>query len=215
MTFQEFIDGFRRFDYNNPDFENMGSWPLAIRLVTLLILIVLIVGGFYWFAVKNSQQQLEQDQSRESTLKDEFRNKAFRVANLDALKLQLADMEETFGTLLSQLPDETEMPGLLDDISTTGTQSGLEIDRITPAKDVVKEFYIETPIDISVRGSYHEMGNFVSAMSAIPRIVTLHDFDIKTQRRSGGRRAQQEELDAPLSMQIQAKTYRYNPGGSQ
>ena len=214
MTFQEFIDGFRRFDYNNPDFENMGSWPLGIKLVTLSILVVAIVGCFYYFAIMKSYDMLEREQSQESSLKDEFRNKAFRVANLDALKAQLADMEETFGTLLNQLPDETEMPGLLDDISTTGTQSGLEIDRITPNKDVVQEFYIETPIDISVRGSYHEMGNFVSAMSAIPRIVTLHDFEIETQNRSR-RQSSQDEQVAPLRMRIQAKTYRYNPGGAE
>jgi len=214
MTFQEFIDGFRRFDYNNPDFENMGSWPLGIKLVTLTILVVAIIGGFYYFAIMKSYDMLEREQSQESSLKDEFRNKAFRVANLDALKAQLADMEETFGTLLDQLPDETEMPGLLDDISTTGTQSGLEIDRITPSRDVVQEFYIETPIDISVRGSYHEMGSFVSAMSAIPRIVTLHDFDIDTQNQSRGA-SNQGEQDAPLRMIIQAKTYRYNPGGTQ
>lgn len=214
MNFQEFVDGFRRFDYNNPDFENMGSWPIGIKLVSLVLLSVLIVGGFYWFAVKNSYQQLENAQAKESGLKDEYQNKAFRVANLDAFKAQLADMEETFGTLLNQLPDETEMPGLLDDISTTGTQSGLEIDRITPSEDVVREFYIETPINISVRGSYHEMGNFVSAMSAIPRIVTLHDFEISSQNRQGNQQRSIDQ-DAPLQMSIQARTYRYNPGGEQ
>lgn len=208
MTFQEFLDGFRRFDYNNPDFENMGSWPLGVKLVTLLIVAALIVGGVYWFAVKNSYQRLERVTQREPSLKEEYRSKAFRVANLDAFKAQLAEMEQTFGTLLDQLPDETEMPGLLDDISTTGTQSGLEIDRITPSSDIAREFYIETPISIAVRGSYHEMGNFVSAMSAIPRIVTLHDFNISTQGRSGSNNA-----EAPLSMTIQARTYRYNAGG--
>ncbi|GGX44494.1 type 4a pilus biogenesis protein PilO [Saccharospirillum salsuginis] len=209
MTFQEFLDGFRRFDYNNPDFENMGSWPLGIKMLTLLIVIVAIIGGFYWFAIKNSYQELERATGREPSLKEEYQSKAFRVANLDAFKAQLAEMEETFGTLLNQLPDETEMPGLLDDISTTGTQSGLEIDRITPSSDVVREFYIETPITIAVRGSYHEMGNFVSAMSAIPRIVTLHDFNISLQGQGS------VNSEAPLSMTIQARTYRYNPGGGQ
>ncbi|MHA7881188.1 MAG: type IV pilus inner membrane component PilO [Saccharospirillum sp.] len=209
--FQEFLDGFRRFDYQNPDFENIGSWPAGIKLVALLLIAGLIVFGFYWFSIKDAYLRLERDIAQEQNLREEYQSKAFRVANLDAFKEQLAAMEETFGALLSQLPDETEMPGLLDDISTTGTQTGLEIVRITPNTDVMREFYIETPIAISVRGAYHEMGNFVSAMSAIPRIVTLHDFNIQLQNQSEA----QVDVDAPLSMTIQARTYRYNPGGEQ
>lgn len=214
MTFQEFADGFRRFDYNNPDFENMGSWPFGIKLIMLLILSGAIVFGFYWFAIKDSYAQLERATAREPNLKQEYQSKAFRVANLDSFKAQLAEMEESFGALLNQLPDETEMPGLLDDISTTGTQSGLEIDRITPNNDVVREFYIETPIAIQVRGTYHEMGTFVSAMSAIPRIVTLHDFSMTTANRQRGGESD-AEMESPLSMTINARTYRYNPGGAQ
>lgn len=214
MTFQEFTDGFRRFDYNNPDFENMGSWPFGIKLVMLTILSGLIVFGFYWFAIKDSYSELERNMAREPSLKQEYQSKAFRVANLEAFKAQLAEMEETFGALLNQLPDETEMPGLLDDISTTGTQSGLEIDRITPNNDVVREFYIETPIAIQVRGTYHEMGSFVSAMSAISRIVTLHDFSLNTANRQRNS-DDSAQAESPLSMTINARTYRYNPGGAQ
>jgi type IV pilus assembly protein PilO len=214
MTFQEFADGFRRFDYNNPDFVNMGSWPFGLKLVMLVILAGLIVFGFYWFAIKDSYAQLDRDMAREPSLKQEYQSKAFRVANLDSFKAQLAEMEESFGALLSQLPDETEMPGLLDDISTTGTQSGLEIDRITPNSDVVREFYIETPIAIQVRGTYHEMGTFVSAMSAIPRIVTLHDFTLNASNSRRGD-SSEAEMESPLSMTINARTYRYNPGGAQ
>lgn len=209
--FQDFFDGFRRFDYQNPDFENIGSWPAGIKLVVLVLIASAIVFGFYWFSIKDSYLRLERDIAREDTLRQEYQSKAFRVANLDAFKVQLAEMEESFGALLDQLPDETEMPGLLDDISTTGTQTGLEIVRITPDTEVMKEFYIETPISISVRGAYHEMGNFVSAMSAIPRIVTLHNFKIELQNQREARL----EVDAPLNMTIQARTYRYNPGGVQ
>jgi type IV pilus assembly protein PilO len=205
MSAKNFFEGFKEFDYENPDFNNIGSWPLVVRMTALLIVAALIVFGFYWFAVKGSQERYVREQGKEQGLKEQYRTKSFRVANLDAFKEQLAEMEETFGALLSQLPDETEMPGLLDDISTTGTQSGLEIDKITPRSEQVKEFYIETPIDITVRGSYHEMGNFVSAMAAIPRIVTLHDFSISTLSRSSA----SDEAAAPLSMQISAKTYRY------
>jgi type IV pilus assembly protein PilO len=206
MSAKRFFEGFKEFDYENPDFNNIGSWPLVVRITALLLVAALIVFGFYWFTVKASQQRFVREQGKEQGLKEQYRTKSFRVANLDAFKEQLAEMEETFGALLSQLPDETEMPGLLDDISTTGTQSGLEIDKITPQGEQAKEFYIETPINITVRGSYHEMGNFVSAMAAIPRIVTLHDFDISTQSRSS---SSGDESEAPLSMKISAKTYRY------
>jgi type IV pilus assembly protein PilO len=204
---KEFLDGFKQenFDYQNPDFNNMGSWPLAIRLTTLVLISVLIVFGFYWFAVKDSQLRYQGVVAKEPTLKQQYQSKAFQVANLDAFKQQLVEMEEEFGAMLDQLPDETEIAGLLEDISTTGSQSGLEIDKITPESDVVKEFYIETPITIEVRGSYHEMGNFVSSMAAIERIVTLHDFEMSGLSATGDSNVS----EAPLQMTIRAKTYRY------
>lgn len=207
MNAKSFFEGFSQenFDYQNPDFNNMGSWPLAIKITACLLISALIVFGFYWFAVKGNYQRFDRIIGQEPALKQRYQSKSFQVANLDAFKAQLSEMEESFGALLSQLPDETEMPGLLDDISTTGTQSGLEIDKITPENDSVKEFYIETPINITVRGSYHEMGSFVSSMAAIPRIVTLHDFTMESVSRSEG----ENESDAPLQMTIQAKTYRY------
>lgn len=203
MNIKSFFDGFKQenFDYQNPDFNNMGSWPAAIKLSTLIIVSALIVFGFYWFQVKDSKIRYQSIVSKEPTLKQQYQAKSFQVANLDAFKQQLQKMEEDFSALLDQLPNDVDMPSLLDDISTTGTQSGLEIDTITPKADVIRDFYIETPITISVRGSYHEMGNFVSSMSAIPRIVTLHDFSMD--------RTSQGEAEAPLKMTIQAKTYRY------
>jgi len=206
MNMTDFFDGFKQenFDRQNPDFNNMGSWPLAIKVTSLVLISLLIVLGFYFGAVKDSKVRYQRSIAKEPTLKQQYQTKSFQVANLDAFKLQLVEMEETFGALLSQLPDDSEMPGLLDDISTTGTQSGLEIDKITPSGDVSQEFYIETPIGITVRGSFHEMGSFVSSMSAIPRIVTLHDFSI----RGAGSRVSAES-EAPLIMTIQAKTYRY------
>jgi len=207
MNVKEFLDGFKSdsFDINNPDFNNMGSWPPVIKLTTLILISVVIVGGLYWFMVKNSNLQLQRVVSQEPGFKDQYRTKSFQVANLDAFKTQLVDMEIMFETLLSQLPNETDMPALLDDISTTGTQSGLEIDKVTPQSDVTKEFYIETPISIDVRGSYHEMGNFVSSLSAIPRIVTMHDFSMKV----SGATSDNNEAEAPLQMTISARTYRY------
>ena len=210
MKMKAFFEGFKQenFDYQNPDFNNMGSWPLAIKITTCLLLSVLIVFGFYWFLIKESYSRYDRVVSREPTLKQQYQTKSFQVANLDAFKLQLTEMQENFEVLLSQLPEDVKMPGLIDDISTTGTQSGLEVDRIEPANDVVKEFYIETPISITVNGSYHEMGNFVSSMAAIPRIVTLHDFSLEGVARSND----ENDSEAPLKMTILAKTYRYKGG---
>lgn len=207
MNMKSFLEGFKQenFDYQNPDFNNMGSWPPAIKLTTLVLVSAIIVFAFYWFAVKDSNLRLERVVAQEPGLKQQYQSKSFQVANLDAFKEQLRKMEEDFSALLDQLPNDVDMPSLIDDISTTGTQSGLEIDAITPSADVIKEFYVETPIRIEVRGSYHEMGNFVSSMAAIPRIVTLHDFTM-----SGlGQTSNENESDAPLQMTIQAKTYRY------
>ncbi len=207
MSMKEFFDGFKQenFDYQNPDLNNMGSWPLAIKITTLVIISAAIVFAFFWFTVKASNEQLQRVTAKEPQLKETYKSKAFQVSNLDAFKEQLAKMEEDFGALLDQLPDEIDMPSLLDELSTTGAQSGLEIDKITPSGDAVREFYIETPIKIEVRGSYHEMGNFVSALAAIPRIVTLHDFQMKT----SGNVAESNEAEAPLQMTIEARTYRY------
>ena len=209
MAKQGFFEGFKRFDYNNPDFENMGSWPAAIKLVTCLLLAAIIGAAGYWFIVKEQYENFDREQGKEKTLKDQFSNNAFKVSNLEAFRAQLTDMRETFGALLEQLPNETEISGLLDDITFTGVQSGLEFDSLELSKDVPKEFYIETPISIAVRGEYHEMGTFISGISALPRIVTLHDFTIsKDNNKQGG----ESPTSSPLVMKIQAKTYRYNPG---
>ncbi|WP_428241379.1 type 4a pilus biogenesis protein PilO [Gynuella sp.] len=214
MAKQGFFEGFKSFDYNNPDFENMGSWPAGIKLVTCILLVGIIGFAGYWFIVKDQYQSLAREEGKEVSLKDQFSKNAFKVSNLEAFKTQLAEMRETFGALLEQLPNETEISGLLDDITFTGVQSGLEFDSLELSGDVPKEFYIETPIAIAVRGEYHEMGTFISGISALPRIVTLHDFTITS---SKDRKAQENDgsRTSPLVMKIEAKTYRYNPGEDQ
>jgi type IV pilus assembly protein PilO len=141
-------------------------------------------------------------QDQESTLKQEFEKKAFQVANLDAYRRQMVEMEESFGALISQLPSDTEVPGLLEDITNKGLLNGLSISSIDLQPEISREFYVELPIAIVASGSYHDLGAFVSGMAGLPRIVTLHDFTI---RASGD--------NAPaLSMNITAKTYRYKDG---
>jgi len=208
MNLNGFVDGFKKFDYQNIDFQNMGSWPAGIKLIACLLVAAVISGAGYWFIVKDQYLMLDREARSETQLRETYRQKAFQVANLDAYKLQLMDMEATFGTLLEQLPNETEISGLLDDINFTGVQSGLDFDSLALGRDTVSELFIETPIDIAARGGYHELGTFVSGLSALPRIVTLHDFTIT---RTG---AASSDSRAPLSVKVKAKTYRYKPGGS-
>lgn len=211
MNWKGFADGFKKFDYQNVDFQNMGSWPAGIKLVASILVAIAITGGGYWFIIKDQYLMLDREGRSETQLRETYRQKAFQVANLDAYKLQLMDMEATFGTLLEQLPNETEISGLLDDINFTGVQSGLDFDSLALGQDTVSELFIETPIDIAAHGGYHELGTFVSGLSALPRIVTLHDFTISRSKAA----ASDSDSRAPLLVQIKAKTYRYKPGGNQ
>ena len=145
------------------------------------------------------QEQLAKVEKREVRLKKEFEKKAFQAANLEAYRQQMVEMEESFGALIRQLPSDTEVPGLLEDITTKGQLNGLDVKSIDLQKEKAREFYIELPIAISARGSYHDLGAFISGMAGLPRIVTLHDFKI-TQNKGDASR---------LEMKITAKTYRY------
>ena len=194
MDVKEFIDSL-----NNLDPENIGGWPLPVKAVIWL----LTLGGagflIYYLLLSDSLAQLETVQKEESALMSSYESKAHKAANLDRLKQQMVDMETSFGALLRQLPSDTEVPGLLEDISHTGLSAGLEFDSINLGTETAKEFYVELPIEIKVKGGYHSFGAFVSGVSALPRIVTLHDFSIKTSGRPND-----------LEMTITAKTYRYN-----
>ena len=148
--------------------------------------------------LKDMQLELEGVRTTEGELRTQFEAKAFQVANLDALRDQLKEMEEQFGALLGQLPKDTEVPGLLEDITEKGVDSGLKFSSIALQGEQTAEFYVELPIDINLTGTYHDLGAFASGVAGLPRIVTLHDFKIAPGASSG-----------ELSMQITAKTYRY------
>ncbi|EGG30305.1 Type IV pilus biogenesis protein PilO [Aequoribacter fuscus] len=141
-------------------------------------------------------------EQKELDTKKDFEDKAFKAANLDAYKRQMLEMEDSFGALVSQLPSDTEVPGLLEDITNKGLANGLEIASIDLQDERADEFYVELPIAIVATGSYHDLGSFVSSMAGLPRIVTLHDFSIETARGGGD-----------LRMNMIAKTYRYRDGG--
>lgn len=187
-------------DINNIDWENMGSWPVLGKVVFCVLLFALVLTGGYFYVISDEIDVLKNAQEKEVALKKEFETKAFRVSNLDAYKAQLEEMEETFGSLLKQLPRDTEVPGLIDDISAAALGAGLSLNVMNPQAMVKTEFYSELPISIEVVGGYHEMGAFVSAVAALPRIVTLHDFTV----------VQTNNENKDLKMNILAKTYQYS-----
>ena len=199
MAFEDTISSIRDFDVNDLDFDNVGSWPLAIKLFIWAVLIAAILVAGYYYHIEGLQAQLTVVEAKETELKKEFEKKAFQAANLDAYRRQMIEMKESFGALVSQLPSDTEVPGLLEDITNKGLLNGLEIASIDLQKEQAKEFYVELPISIIATGSYHDLGAFISAMAGLPRIVTLHDFTISA-RKPGSNR---------LNMRIIAKTYRY------
>jgi type IV pilus assembly protein PilO len=183
------------------DPRDPGRWPLAVRagavgLGFLLLTVILI----YFFVWDEQRPALEQRENEEQTLRQEFHTKHAKAVNLDLYKQQLKDIERSFGALLRQLPGKTEVPNLLVDISQTGLSAGLEEKLFQPQAEVKKDFYAELPIRIRLSGSYHQFGQFVSGIAALPRIVTLHDIEIKS-----------ESKDAydQLSLELTAKTYRY------
>ena len=194
MDIKEFFESF-----NNLDPENIGGWPLPIKL--FIWIVAFLVAGFlvYHLMLSDTLKQLDTVQTKESTLMQEYEDKAFKASNLDAYKEQMKEMENTFGALLRQLPSDTEVPGLLEDISHTGLTAGLNFNSIELAPENSREFYVELPIDIEVKGGFHAFGAFVSAVASLPRIVTLHDFTITPA----------QENTHELVMKIRAKTYRY------
>ena len=196
--FKNAIEDLRNFDIADlSDFDSIGAWPAPVKFVLALLVVVACLSAGWFMHVQKLQQQLERQQAEESTLRQNFEQKAFLAANLEEYREQTVEMEAAFADLLRQLPSETEVPGLVDDVTDTGLGSGLEFANIELSDEVVQEIYIELPIEIDVTGNYHDFATFVSGVAALPRIVTLHDFEIV------------RKDDVFLTMSITAKTYRY------
>jgi type IV pilus assembly protein PilO len=189
------------------DVNDIGRWPFGFRAAVIAIVFVLVVGmGFYFWIIKDKAPQLQRAQQEEETLRTAFDNKQRKAANYDEYKEQLARMEQSFGTMLRQLPGETEIPSLIVDISQTGLAAGLQEKLFQPQAEVPKEFYAEKPIKIVLSGGYHEIANFVSGVAALPRIVTLHDISITPENK---------DTYDQLSMEVTAKIYRYLEEGAE
>ncbi|MFS2157762.1 type 4a pilus biogenesis protein PilO [Pseudomonas sp. Pseusp122] len=200
----EWLESLRKVEISELDVNNLGSWPVVVKVIASALLMVLVLGLGYFFYIQDLEGQLSSAQIGETTLKEQFTTKAFQAANLEPYKRQMTEMENTFGALLRQLPSDTEVPGLLEDITRTGLSSNLEFEEIKLLPESVQPFYIELPIQITVVGAYHDLATFASGVSSLPRIVTLHDFAIKPA---------DPKNPLKLRMSILAKTYRYNDEG--
>ncbi len=201
MSFVESLQKMNEIDFNEIDFNNIGSWPVGVRVIVCLLTFIVTLGLGYQFHLTGLQDSIDSASQTESELREHYRIKAFQAANLNAYREQMSSMENSFGALVKQLPSDTEVPGLLEDITFTGRGAGLQIEEIKLQEENFSQFYIELPIRIAVEGSYHDLGSFVSGVASLSRIVTLHNFTIRPSQ------------DGQLYMDILAKTYRYNDQG--
>ncbi|KAA8733294.1 type 4a pilus biogenesis protein PilO [Acinetobacter qingfengensis] len=197
FSFEKYMQQLQQVDMNN-----IGAWPLAVKLTMYLLILIFIGFLAYFLIIQGIREDIASAEAQQENLLNEFKQKDSKLRNLQSYNAQLQLMEAQFNQQLQQLPKETEIPGLVEDINTAGVESGLEFKNIQLQPEVKQEVFIEQPIDITVSGNYHSMGGFVSAIAALPRIVTLHDFSIKADQVKGS--------EVPkLAMNIKAKTYRY------
>jgi type IV pilus assembly protein PilO len=188
-------------DFNNIDFKNAGSLPIPVKLVLLGFLSLILIGLGYWFLWSPEIDALEQAKAKEQELRQTFLAKKAQAVKIEAYRQQMIDIEKTFGALLKQLPDKSQMDGLLTDINQAGLGRGLEFELFKPGQESVADFYAEMPIQIRIVGSYHDIGAFATDISKLSRIVTLNDLSIAPVNIAG--------KEGVLSLEAVAKTYRY------
>jgi|SRR5690554_79826 len=202
MSLQESFEKLREFDYQDPN--KLGVWPLPAKIIACVVIALLILGAAYYFKIRDINSSLARVQMEERNLRTSFTTKATQAANLEAYRAQMEEMQASFESLLARLPSDTEVPGLLEDIDARSIESGSSIQNIELGSEVDQEYYVELPIKINLLGGYHDFGNFVSGIAGMPRIVTLHNFNIARHQGSGD-----------LTMEIMARTYHYRqPGDS-
>ncbi len=190
---------------NDLELNNIGEWPMPIKAIVVTLACVGVGFAWYYFDTKEQLANLSREQATELDLRATFEARQQKAANIDAYRQQLEEMKETFGAMLRQLPDRTEVADLLVDVSQTGLAAGLRFELFQPRGEVLKEFYAELPISIRVIGDYHEFGRFISGLAALPRIVTIHDVNIGPSK-TGGKGASGADK---LALSATVKTYRY------
>ncbi|MFC1685217.1 type 4a pilus biogenesis protein PilO [Pseudomonadota bacterium] len=196
-------------DLNDLDLSNIGDWPWPVKMILVLLVCIGLGIGWYYLDAEDLLLNLEREEKKELDLRQTFEDKQAKAVNLEKYKQQLDEMRESFGSMLRQLPNKTEVAELLVDVSQTGLGAGLEFELFKPTGEVPKEFYAELPIQLKVNGTYHEFGEFISGLAALPRIVTIHDVKITP---AGGNKGDNKLL----KLEATAKTYRYlDEGGGQ
>ena len=203
MSFKDSLNELQEIDFADLDIQQIGVWSGSLKTILLVLVLILILALGYFFKIKEMSQQHSVAAKKELKLLEQYESKAFQAANLDAYRQQMIELDETFGALLKQLPKDTEVPGLLEDITEVAYGSGLSMKSISLQPERASAFYIELPIKIDVTGDYHDFGSFVSGVAALPRIVTLHDYSIT------------QTNGTLLNLVIEAKTYRYKAEGVQ
>lgn len=199
---RKFFDDLRALDAND-----VGRWPLLFRGLAIgLIFVIVTAAATYYTVIKQKVPVLEAAQQEEQKLRGAFELKQRKAANFEAYKSQLAEIEQSFGAMLRQLPGKTEVPSLLVDISQTGLAAGLQEELFKPQGEQVREFYAELPIQIRLTGTYQELARFINDVAALPRIVTVHDISLK---------GRQDLPPGDLVMDLTAKTYRYLEEGEE
>ena len=199
MTVEQFFQQFNTLDMNN-----YGGWPLSVKITCWFFVYFAVVALGYFIVIRSQIDTISNAQAKEQILLNEFREKDSKLRNLQQYQSQLQEMEANFNQQLEQLPKETEIPSLVEDINLTGVNSGLKFKNIRLEDEVKQEFFIEQPISIDATGDYHAFGAFVSGIAALPRIVTLHDFVVEAKQDT------EKKSDIPIiNYSINAKTYRY------
>lgn len=199
MTVEQFFQQFNTLDMNN-----YGGWPLSVKITCWIFVFLAVLALGYFVVIRGQLDDIANAQAQEQSLLNEFREKDSKLRNLQQYQAQLQEMEANFNQQLEQLPKETEIPSLVEDINLTGVNSGLKFKNIRLEDEVKQEFFIEQPISIDATGDYHAFGAFVSGIAALPRIVTLHDFVVEAKPDT------EKKSDIPIiNYSINAKTYRY------
>lgn len=207
MAFSDSIKELRNID--GEDFKRIGTGPVALRIFLIILACAAVIGGSAHFLIKPQFDKLKVVQARELDLRNTFDREQAKAANRTAYIEQLEEMKKTFNVMLRQLPNKTDIESLLVDLSQTSVASGLEVQYFKPENEVPREFYAEYPIRISVTGQYHQFGQFISGLAALPRIVTLSNIDISELNRSPNNNRRTSNSAARLKMDLMATTYRY------
>ena len=199
MTVDQFFQQFNTLDMNN-----YGSWPLSVKITCWIFIFLAVLALGYFVVIKSQLEAIANAQAKEQSLLNEFKEKDSKLRNLQQYQTQLQEMEANFNQQLEQLPKETEIPSLVEDINLTGVNSGLKFKNIRLENEVKQEFFIEQPISIEATGDYHAFGAFATGIAALPRIVTLHDFTVEAKQDT------EKKSDIPvINYTVKAKTYRY------